>query len=131
MLLVFLPVGVIRDRLRGGPDLKKLGYGFDAADPKQARAAAAVAALDVESQVALEPRRGRDLPAVTPPGGSSVRGPEAVRELFNNLRLLRTLRFKLIVPGVAGLFARLLVPSPAPPPAGGSKTGPQAPAAAS
>jgi hypothetical protein len=131
---VYLPPGVIRDRLRGGPDLSKLGFGFDPADPRQARAAAVVAAADIDSQVAVEPKRGRDLPAVTA-GGEPYRGAAAVRELFTNLRLLGTARVLLFVPGVSGLVARWLAlssgSSGSPPAANGPRTGPPAPAAAS
>ncbi|MDB5312147.1 MAG: hypothetical protein JWO38_6349, partial [Gemmataceae bacterium] len=70
MMLAYLPAGVIRDRLRGGPDLPKLGFEFDSAEPGQARAAAVVAAVDVDAQAALAPTRGRDLPAVVAPGGA-------------------------------------------------------------
>jgi hypothetical protein len=132
MLLVFFPPGVIRDRLRGGPGLPKLGFGFDASDPKQARAAAVVAAADIDGQVTETPTRGRERPAVTATGGKALQGAEAVSALFANLRLLRVLRFVLFIPGVSGLLARLIVPGPS---GGGGpgapRPGPPAPAAAS
>lgn len=131
MLLVFFPPGVIRDRLRGGPDLPKLGFGFDANDPKQARAAAVVAAADIDGRVTETPARGRQQAIVTAPG-KMLQGAEAVSALFADLRLLRVFRFVLFIPGIAGLLARLIVPGPA---GGGGpgapRPGPPAPAAAS
>jgi len=113
MLLVFFPTGVIRDRLRGGPGLPKLAFGFDPADPRQARAAAAVAAADVDGQVTFEAGKGVE----------SVPTPAA---LFDNLRLLRFVRLVRFVPGVSGLVGRLVSPTPAAPKVGGG--GPKLPA---
>lgn len=126
MLLVFLPPGVIRDRLRGGPGLPRFAFAFDAADPKQARAAAAVAAADVDAQVAVEPGRGKALPALTAAGATSS-GSAAVGTLFGGLRLLRTVRWLLFVPGVSGAVTRLLFPGPKPAPS--PVNGPRTPAA--
>jgi hypothetical protein len=135
MLLVFFPPGVIRDRLRGGPGLPKLHFGFDPVDPKQERAAAAVAAVDVDSQVLFEPAKGKPAPVLVPAGGSAVPGSSGTSILFNNLRLLRPLRFGLFIPGVSALVSRIISPGTRPPapPSGPSspRTGPQAPAAAS
>jgi hypothetical protein len=158
MLLVYLPPGVIRDRLRGGPDLPRLRYAFEAADPDQARAAAIVAALDIDAQVAIDLKKGTAQPSVTvlpEPATTEVRlargvgspglvvaapleatttGPAAVATLFRNLRLLRVLRLALVLPGATHLLARWASP-PRPadsqPPTGGPKTGPPSPAAAS
>jgi hypothetical protein len=129
MLLVFFPPGVIRDRFRGGPDLPRLGYGFDPAEPAQARAAALVAAVDVDGQVTPAPAKGREAVAVTTPAGAAVQGAEGVSALFANLRLLRPLRFLLVVPG-AGVLARWLCPFPRRE-VNVPRSGPPAPAAAS
>ncbi|MBX9580996.1 MAG: hypothetical protein K2X87_11865 [Gemmataceae bacterium] len=115
MLLVFFPAGVIRDRLRGGPGLPKLGFGFDSADARQARAAAVVAAADIDAQVAVEPGKGKALPVLTAADGSTVAGPAAVGKLFGSLRLLRLVRLVAYIPGVSGLVARLLFPGTKPP----------------
>jgi hypothetical protein len=129
MLLVYLPPGVIRDRLRGGPALKKLALSFNPADPKQARGAAAVAAVDVDAQVAVEPKKA-ERPTLTPAGAAALTGSAAVTALFADVRLLRFFRFLLWVPGVSGLLARLMFPGPASP-AGAPRAGPPATAAAS
>lgn len=129
MLLVFFPPGVIRDRLRGGPGLPKLGFAFDAAEARQARAAALVAAADIDAQAAVEPAKGRPLPALTAAGASAASGPAAVAALFGSLRLLRWVRWVLWVPGVSGLVARLVFPGAKPP--GSPVNGPRAAATAS
>ena len=134
MLLVYLPPGVIRDRLRGGPGLPKLGYRFDPAIPRQARAAAVVGAVDVDGQAQMECVRGAPGVVVTEPGGGTATGSAGASALFRTLRMLGALRFVGAVPGVPGLLARWVAPtSPnsAKPGNGGTKTGPQAPAAAS
>jgi hypothetical protein len=128
MLLVFLPAGVIRDRLRGGPGLPRLGFAFDPADQRQARAAAVVAAADVDAQVAVEPTRGKGLPYLAA-DGSTVAGPAAVGKLFGSLRLLRPVRWAAYIPGVSGLAARLLFPGAKPP--ASPVSGPRAAATAS
>ncbi|MBX9626353.1 MAG: hypothetical protein K2X82_21315 [Gemmataceae bacterium] len=127
MLLAYFPAGVIRDRLRAGPGLPKFLFGFDAADPKQARAAAVVAAADIDGQVAVEPAKGKAVPVLTA-SGATASGPAAVGTLFGSLRLLRFLRLGLWVPGVSGLVARLLFPGAKPP--GKPVNGPRATATA-
>src|SRR5438067_7724664 len=62
MLLAYIPGAVIRERLRGGSGLPRLGLGFDPAYEGAARAAAVVAAVDTDAQVAFEPRKGARLP---------------------------------------------------------------------
>lgn len=92
MLLAYLPPGVIRDRLRGSGE-PKLNYGFDASDPQQARAAALVAAVDVDSQVIFQPGQAAEQPNV--------------KSLFGSLRLLNVVSFLLWIPilGIAvGMF---------------------------
>jgi hypothetical protein len=132
MLVAFLPDGVIRDRLRGGPDLSKLAFAFAPAQASSARAAALVVAADADGQVALAPEPGLTTPAVTAPDGQRLTGPDGVTALFRSVRLLSVLKFVLWVPGVKGLLARRLFPAPAvaaaAPPAAPK---PPAPAAAS
>jgi hypothetical protein len=115
MLLAYFPAGVIRDRLRGSGQ-PKINYGFEPADAKQARAAALVAAADVDGQVVFETGKKREQPAV----GS----------LFSTVRLLTIASWLLWIPGVSSLLAGLFAPA-----ATDSKTaprsGPPAPAAAS
>ncbi len=110
MLLVFLPPGVIRDRLRGGPGLPRLRFGFDPAAPAQARAAALVAAADADGQVTLDAAKGTDQPAVRPADKPALAGAAAAAELFGTLRLLRFTRYALLVPGVAGLVGKYVSP---------------------
>lgn len=135
MLLAYLPAGVIRDRLRGGTDLLKLRFGFNAADPRQARAAALVASADVDGQVTMEPAKDQEQPVVTAAGAASVGGTAGVSTLFRDLRLLRAFRLAAYVPGVSGVLARWIFPekasSPPPPERRDPKTGAQAPATAS
>ncbi len=113
MLLVFLPSGVIRDRLRGGPGLRRLGFGFDPAVPAQARAAALVAAADADGQVTLDAAKGTEQPAVRTADRQTLTGTAATAALFDTLRLLRFTRYLLFVPGVAGLAGRFVSPAPA------------------
>ncbi|HEX4610249.1 MAG TPA: hypothetical protein VH092_18805 [Urbifossiella sp.] len=113
MMLVFMPVGVIRDRLRGGPGLPRLGFGFDPGNPAHARAAALVAAADADGQVTLDGTKGVDQPAVRTADKSTLTGPAAAGGLFDTLRLLRLVRYALVLPGVAGLAACYVSPAPA------------------
>jgi hypothetical protein len=110
MLLVFLPAGVIRDRLRGGPGLLRLTFGFDPAIPAQARAAALVAAADADGQVTLQPAKGTAQPTVRPPGGTEQTGAAAAGSLFGSVRLLRIARHLLKLPGAAGLAGKWVSP---------------------
>jgi hypothetical protein len=114
MLLVYLPPGVIRDRLRGS-GLPKLSFGYDSGDPKEQRAAALVAAMDVDGQVKFEAGKKNPLSAST---------------IFSSVRLLSALRFLLFVPGLATLLGQLFSPSTISP-SRLSQAGPKAPAAAS
>jgi hypothetical protein len=113
MLVAFMPPGVIRDRLRGGTGLARLGYGFDPGAPAQARAAAIVAAADADGQVKLEAATGTEQPAVTTPEKKALTGTAAAVALFGTLRLLRFARHLLLVPGVAGLAGKYVSPAPA------------------
>ena len=99
MLLAYLPPGVIRDRLRGRPGLPRLAFGFDAANEKHARAAALVAAADVDSQVKFEPGKHADQPSAA--------------TLFSTLRLLRTFRFLQVIPGLSAVVSRCFSPATA------------------
>jgi hypothetical protein len=115
MLLAFLQPGVIRDRLKG-LGVPKLDYGFDAANEKQVRSAALVAAVDVDNQVNFEP-------------GKKFEQPDA-STLFSTLRLLGLFRILLFVPGLSSKLSQWFSPAAAarrttP------KSGPPAPAAAS
>jgi hypothetical protein len=112
MLLVFLPPGVIRDRLRGGPGLPRLRFGYDPEKPDQARAAAVVAAADADGQVTLEVTRGVVRPVLTAADGTPRTGPAAAAVMVNTLRVPRFLRYTLWVPGVAGLVGRYVSPAP-------------------
>lgn len=131
MLLVYIPSPVIRDRLRGGPGLPRFSLGFNPADGTNCRTAAAVLAVDSDTQVTIEPRKNAASPVVTAPGGSPLTGSAAVSALFANMRLLRPVRWVLWVPGVSGLLAKVLFPTP--PTANGSRAlgGPKTPMAAS
>jgi hypothetical protein len=134
MLLVYLPPGVIRDRLRGGQGLAKLGYKFDPTNPLQARAAAVVAAVDIDGQAQMEYVRGAPSVLVSESGGLAATGTSAAAALCRSLRLLGALRVLSVIPGVGSLLAHWLAPADrqGPDPGnGGKKTGPQAPAAAS
>jgi hypothetical protein len=132
MLLAYIPGQVVRARLRGGLGLAKLALGFNPADDKQARAAAAVAAMDADAQVTFEPRKGQAAPAVITDGQTAT-GSAAVAALFGKVRLLRAVRWLSWVPGVSILLARWLFaaapPASGPPPSGGPN--PKAPATAS
>ncbi len=98
MLLAYFPPGVIRDRLKGSPDLPKLAYSFDPANPESARGAALIEAVDVEGQVNMEPKKG-----ATPTSNVST--------LFTNLRLLRPVRWVLWIPGMKALLSSRLFPT--------------------
>ncbi|MBM3981694.1 MAG: hypothetical protein FJ304_15745 [Planctomycetes bacterium] len=110
MLAAFLPCGVIRDRLRGGPDAAKLALAFA---PAHARAAALVAALDTENQVTLTPDPSAAAPTLTAAGAKHT-GPDATAALFRAARLPALLSFLLWVPGVKGWATKRLFPAPAP-----------------
>ena len=116
MLLVYLPPGVIRDRLRG-TGLPKLAYGFDSSDTSQARAAAVVAAADVDGQVIFEPGRKAEQPTV--------------KTLFSTLRFLGVFRFLQWVPGVSGLLAKWFAPAAEADNTRTPRSGPPTPATAS
>jgi hypothetical protein len=130
MLIAFLPDGVIRDRFRGGADLVKLAFAFGPSAAASARAAALVIAADTDGQVTLTGEPGLATPTVSGPDGKKQTGPDGVTALFKSVRLLSMFAFVLWVPGVKGLFAKWLFPTPvsaAPPTA----PKPPAPAAAS
>jgi len=131
MLLAFIPDGVIRDRLRGGVNLAKLAFAFNPASAVSARAAALAIAADTDSQVSLVPEASLVTPTVTNPEGKKLSGADGVSTLFRSVRLLAPFSFLLWIPGVKGLFTRLLFPAPTPatPPPPVSR--PPAPATAS
>lgn len=110
MLLAYMPPGVIRDRLRGGPGLPKLRFGFDPAVPAQARAAALVSAADADGQVSLEPAAGVAQPTVRGAAESRT-GAAAAGELFGTLRLLRFARHLLKLPGASGVAGKWVSPA--------------------
>lgn len=130
MLVAFLPDLVIRDRLRGGPDLPKLSFAFGPSAPST-RAAALVAAADTEGQVALGPDAGQAVPVVSAADGKRASGADGVAALFRSVRLLSMLSFVLWVPGVKGRLARLLFPASASSPPSPLAPPPSAPATAS
>ncbi|HEY2910058.1 MAG TPA: hypothetical protein VGI99_07415, partial [Gemmataceae bacterium] len=101
---------------RGTPSTTRLLYRFASSDGKQERAAAIVAAFDIDDQVKVEAAKS----ASQPTSG----------ELFGSLRLLRPLRFLLYIPGISSIVSGCISPanevkSSVP------KSGPPAPAAAS
>lgn len=128
MLLSFMPAVAIRERLRGGPDLRRFTLAYNAANAAQARAAATVVAADIDGQVSVEAKQGTATPIVTPAGGTAVTGRDVVSTLSGSLRLLRVFRW---VPGIRGILTRGLAPTAGGPSGTGTKPGPQAPAAAS
>lgn len=112
MLLSYFPVGAIRDRLKGGPDLKKYTFAFNANDARSCRAAAVVAGVDESDQVTLEAKPGLVAPTAALAGAQGVTGVAGVASLFAGVRLLRPLRVLLFVPGAKALLAKLLFPTP-------------------
>jgi hypothetical protein len=116
MLVAFMPDGVIRDRLRGGVDLAKLAFGFNPASAASVRAAALVAAVDTDTQVALAADPGLAAPTVTDPERAKLTGPDGVTALFRSVRLLAILAPLLWIPGVKGLCAKWLFPGAPKPP---------------
>ncbi len=121
MILAFLPDGVVRDRLRGAAGAARLAFGFNPGESSSARAAALVVAADTDGQVSLAPEPGLTTPALTNSDGKRVTGREGVGTLFRSVRFLSAVSFLLWVPGLKGLFARWLFPTPA------STSPPQAP----
>lgn len=104
MLLAYLPPGVIRDRLRGKRDGLPVRLGCDPAVPAQARAAALLAAADLDAQVTLDPAKGKAVPALTTADGKPA-------DPFRTLRLLKPLGW---VPGAAAAARGWLFPAPKP-----------------
>ncbi|MCS6865805.1 MAG: HTTM domain-containing protein [Gemmataceae bacterium] len=129
MILAFVPDGVIRDRLRGGPDLPKLGFAFNPAAALSQRAAALVAAADVDSQVTFTSESGLASPVLTDPNGQKRTGSEAFTALARSLRLLSAVGFLLWIPGIHRLLAKRFFPEPQPPTTAAPQ--PRAPVAAS
>ena len=126
MLLVFLPTEVIRDRLRGLVGAPRFTFGFDPANPRQARAAALVAAADVDGQVLVEPARGNAVPTLKSAAGPPVGGRAGVAALAEVVRPIGYARY---VPGASGLLGRWLFPAEGGKQAAG--TMPKTPASAS
>ena len=97
MLLVYLPPGVIRDRLRGGSTLPRLGYGYDPTSEPSTAVAARVAAFDVDGQVDFEAGKKGE--------------PPAPATIFSTLRLLNVFSVLLWVPGVSTLLKKCFTPA--------------------
>jgi hypothetical protein len=112
MILAFVPDGVIRDRLRGGPDLPKLGFAFNPAAALSQRAAALVAATDVDAQVTFTAESGLTAPVLTDPDGKKLTGAEAFTALARSLRLLSAVGWLLWIPGIRGFLAQRFFPEP-------------------
>jgi hypothetical protein len=110
MLLAFLPDRVIRDRFRGGTDLKKLTMTFNPQSAAHARAAALALSADIDNQVVLTPASSATAVTIPGPEKNPVGGANGVATYFREVRLPAILRFVLWVPGVRGLLSRLLFP---------------------
>jgi hypothetical protein len=128
MLLAYLPDRVIRDRFRGGPDLKKFAFTLNPASASHAKAAALAVALDVDNQIALKPDDRATEPAVATAGAAPASGAGGAALLYRGLRLFTSLWLLLWIPGVKFLLTRKLFPTAADPRAAPSVK-PPAPAA--
>lgn len=112
MLIAFMPDQVIRDRLRGGPDLSKLRLAFAPTSVAATRAAALAVAVDADNQITVASDPGATVPVLTDAQGARTSGADGVGALFRSVRLLAPLSFVLWVPGVRGRLARWFFPAP-------------------
>jgi hypothetical protein len=112
MLLAFLPDRVIRDRFRGGPDLPRFRWCFHPQRDAECRAAAWIAAVDVDNQVRLQPvSADQKTPYLLPGEGETLRDRQAVYVLLSSLRLAPVLRPLCWIPPMRGWITRLLFPT--------------------
>jgi hypothetical protein len=118
LLLAWMPAGAIRRVFARPPArLPRLTVQFSAADPGQARTAAAVAAADVWDQVELDDRNGARVgePIEVTGGGVTLAGPAAERRLLRDLGLTQSvwwLAYPLLrLPGLSHLMAGFAGPS--------------------
>ena len=112
MLLAFLPDRVIRDRFRSGPDLPRFRWCFRLSRDAECRAAAWIAAIDVDNQVRLQPVNAeQETPYLLRGDGESLRNQQAVQVLVSSLRLAPLLLPLWWMPGVRGWLVRRLFPA--------------------
>jgi len=111
-LLAFLPDRVIRDRFRGGSDLPRFRWCFHLPRDAECRAAAWIAAVDVDNQVRLQPVSAEQkTPYLLRDHGEMLREQEAVQVLASSLRLAPLLVPLLWLPGLRGWLTRRLFPA--------------------
>ena len=124
------PLPVVWRELRSPVDRPASGMAVPLATVEHAARIKARLALTSDRMNRAVPKLAVFLPTVIDPDRKKLTGPDGVTALFRSLRLLRLSSFVLWVPGVRGLLAKVLFPSPvsAPPP---TAPKPPAPAAAS
>jgi hypothetical protein len=110
MVLAFIPDGVVRDRFRGAANLLKQTFVFNLGNAEQTRAAAMVAALDVDNQVVLAPDKGVSTPVVSSGDRKSTSDREGLELLSKDLRVVSALSatrgfLKVIAIGLVSLAA--------------------------
>lgn len=109
MLLAFIPPRVIRQQLASAGG-EKLNLAATPSGPPDDRTVATVAALDGEGQVTFDTKKAGGPATLRDAGGTTATGADAVSLLFAKLRLLRPLRWVLLIPGVKGRLAKKLFP---------------------
>ncbi len=123
MLLAYIPGGVIREWIRGKVGGKPLGFRFDGRSAGGGRAAAAVAAADLDGVVRFDPAGEiAAAPVLTVADGTPAAREAAFGTLAGSLRLLRGLWLILLLPGLRGWLTRVMFPAA---PAGGEPTPPK------
>ena len=110
MLVAFIPPRVVRQQL-GGKGGEKLTLAANPTGPPDDRTIAAVAALDGDAQVTIDTKKASGPAALRDEGGTSATGADAVSMLFGKLRVLRPLRWVLLIPGVKGRLTKKLFPT--------------------
>ena len=103
MLLAYLPGSVIRSQLFGPQPAKRFAFRFNSRDPKQARAASLIAALDMTGAVDFADASKEEGDAVQPvkltlPDGAFFFGQQAESKAFRN------------IPGMKWLFPLSFLP---------------------
>lgn len=110
LLLCYLPASVIRGRLLWEPGSgSKMTLRYDSRDPSQMRLVSFIRAFDLTGQITVrdEPARanshdGAELVGVD---GQVYSGYRAIDHASANLQFARTIRWLLVVPGVAWLIS--------------------------